>query len=168
MIQSKREMLLMENKRNSWRFWWPSASKYAPSHTVGTCCDSRCLYHQTGNPSTGCLWLIKIQATWRESVSKPCSLNTGVPQCSAMGPLLFSRYTISIGSAIDSKGFSYYSCADDTQLILSLPQPETQAAAESLCLADISVAVCTPPEAQLQKERHLWHWGHLLCIFGEF
>ena len=80
------------------------------------------------------------RVTWRESVSEPCPLTTGVPRGSVLGPLLFSLYTNSLGSVIHSHGFSYHSYADDTHLILSFPQSETQVAARiSACLTDISL-----------------------------
>lgn len=54
---------------------------------------------------------------WRESVPKPCSLTTGVPQGSVLGPFPFNH----------------------TQLILSFPLSETQVTEQiSARLADIS------------------------------
>uniref|UniRef100_A0A673XCE1 Reverse transcriptase domain-containing protein n=1 Tax=Salmo trutta TaxID=8032 RepID=A0A673XCE1_SALTR len=80
------------------------------------------------------------QVAWRESVSAPRALTTGVPQGSILGPLLFSLYTKSLGSVISSHGLSYHCYADNTQLIFSFPPSDNQVANRiSACLADISV-----------------------------
>ena len=47
------------------------------------------------------------QVTWNSSLSKPCSLDTGIPQGSVPGLLLLSLYARSLGSIITSHGFSY-------------------------------------------------------------
>jgi hypothetical protein len=58
------------------------------------------------------------QVTWNGSLSKPCTLETGVPQGSVLGPLLFPLYTRSLGSVTTSHGFPYHYFADDVQLFL--------------------------------------------------
>ena len=55
------------------------------------------------------------------SQSNFVSLNTGVPQGSALGPLLFSWYTSPVGQLISSYGISHQRYADDTQLFISIP-----------------------------------------------
>ena len=62
-----------------------------------------------------------FQVTWNGSLSKPCFLETGVPQGSVSGLLLLSLCTRSLGFASTFHGFSYHHYADDTQLFLSPP-----------------------------------------------
>ncbi|KAM4614977.1 uncharacterized protein ACJ7VT_010207 [Polymixia lowei] len=78
------------------------------------------------------------QVLWRGSLSKSCTLNTGVPQGSVLGPFLFLLYARSLGHIISSHGFSYHSYADDTQLFLSFPPSDTKIESRlAACLKDI-------------------------------
>ena len=72
--------------------------------------------------------------------TKPCFLETGVPQGLVPAPLLFSLDARSLGSAITSHGFSYHCYADNTKLFLAvLPSSDTHVAMRILKrLADIS------------------------------
>ena len=48
--------------------------------------------------------------------SPTVTMSSGIPQGSALGPLIFSVFTTPVGALILSFGISYYQSADDTQL----------------------------------------------------
>ncbi len=88
-----------------------------------------------------------FRVAWGGEVSKAHQLVTGVPQGLVLGPLLFSKYTTSLGPIIKAHGFSYHCYADDTQLYISFqPDDPTIAARISGCLGNISAWM---------KEHHL-------------
>ena len=100
------------------------------------------------------------QVTWNGSLSKPCFLETGVPQGSVLGLLLFSLYTRSLGSAITSQGFCYHCYADEIRHFLSLSPSSSNSQVEtriSECLADVSAwTAAHHPKLNLSKTELLF------------
>jgi len=56
----------------------------------------------------------------------PC--DSGVPQGSVLGPLLFAAYVASVGELINSFGVSCHHFADDLQLFVAMDAANTASA----------------------------------------
>ena len=77
------------------------------------------------------------------SLSNHCSdfapVQSGDPQGSVLGPMLFTMYTKPLSAIIDSHSFIHYSFADDLQLRTSAPQDRISELLHSIqsCISDV-------------------------------
>ena len=84
------------------------------------------LEHSFGVTGTALMWTKSYLSNRTQSVamgtsqSHFVSLDTGVPQGSVLGPLLFSIYTSPVGQLIKSFDILHQQYADDTQLFISI------------------------------------------------
>ena len=64
--------------------------------------------------------------------SSTISLNTGVPQGSALGPLLFTQFTTPLGDIISRFGLRFHQYADDTQIYIAVRRHNIACATSNL------------------------------------
>jgi len=92
----------------------------------------RRLNHSFGVTGTTLNWInsyLESRSTfvrWKQASSSVQPLETGVPQGSALGPLLFCLYIAPLSRVIRAHGINYHQYADDTQIYIAVSKSDFQ------------------------------------------
>ena len=87
------------------------------------------------------IWLIVHTTSLCNYCSDFAPVNSGVPQGSVLGPILFTMYIKPLSAIIDSHSIIHHSFADDLQLQMSAPPDRNSELLHSMqsCISDVKV-----------------------------
>ena len=113
--------------------------------TIGHLIILQSLHRHFGISGAALRWFKSYFSDKYQSINKsgtlscPQHLPFGVPQQSALGPVLLSLYTTSLSQVTTNDNLSHHLYADDTQVYISLSQSNAQESVSTLsdCLTDI-------------------------------
>ena len=118
------------------------------------------LYTDFGFTDTVLQWFSSYltDRTHYVSLCNHCSdfapVHLGVPQCSVLGPILFTMYTKPLSAIIDSHSIIHHSFADDLQLQMSAPPDGISELLHSMqsCMSDVK-ALATANSLKLNDRK---------------